>query len=201
MDQTLSSILGQWPISYSPAILLHILKTFWWRNVVPGIMGSVWFKARHCICVSDLYFMVHWFYHCRRLKLLLYIKKWRGSGYSGPLWAYLENWSTKLESSSKCLHYRLFKDSINLENCRFLDCLNNKFLFLKLLYSGDMYICKYLSLYTFFFFFFFFSLMHIICYLSFVIKFCSVLAAVKLGLDRDEYENVGFRSVATSRKL
>ena len=56
--------VGQWPIFYGPAILLHILKTIWWRNVVLGIMD-------HCdskidlvkyMWVSDLYFMVHWFY-------------------------------------------------------------------------------------------------------------------------------------------
>ena len=56
--------IGQWPVVYGPAILLHILKTIWWRNVVLGIMD-------HCdskidlvkyMWVSDLYFMVHWFY-------------------------------------------------------------------------------------------------------------------------------------------
>ena len=54
----------QWPIFYGPAILLHILKTIWWRNVSLRIMD-------HCdskidivkyMWVSDLYFMVHWFY-------------------------------------------------------------------------------------------------------------------------------------------
>ena len=30
--------IGQWPIFYGPAILLHILKTIWWRNVALGIM-------------------------------------------------------------------------------------------------------------------------------------------------------------------
>ena len=118
MDQTLSSILGQWPMSYGPAILLHILKTFWWRNVVLGIMDQCDSKI-DLVYASVIYIL--WsidfvLYHCRRLKLLLYIKKWRRSGYSGPLWAYLQNWSTKLESSSKCLYYRLVKDSINLES-------------------------------------------------------------------------------------
>ena len=56
--------VGQWPLFYGPAILLHILKTIWWRNVVLGIMD-------HCdskidlvkyMWVNDLYFMVLWFY-------------------------------------------------------------------------------------------------------------------------------------------
>ena len=29
-----------WPIFYGTVILLHVLKTFWWRNVVLGIMDQ-----------------------------------------------------------------------------------------------------------------------------------------------------------------
>ena len=67
-----------------------ILKTIWWRNVVLGIMD-------HCdskidlvkyMLVSDLYFMVHWFYLISWSdKLFLYIKKWHRLGISVPLWA------------------------------------------------------------------------------------------------------------------
>ena len=32
--------VGQWPIFYGPVILLYILKTIWWRNVVLGIMDQ-----------------------------------------------------------------------------------------------------------------------------------------------------------------
>ena len=32
--------VGQWPLFYGPQILLHILKTVWWRNVVLGIMDQ-----------------------------------------------------------------------------------------------------------------------------------------------------------------
>ena len=49
---------------YEPAILLHILKTVWWRNVALGIMDQCDSKidlVKH-MWVSDLYFMVHWFY-------------------------------------------------------------------------------------------------------------------------------------------
>ena len=40
--------VGHWPIFYGPAILLHILKTIWWRNVVLGIMDQ-------CDYMIDLY--------------------------------------------------------------------------------------------------------------------------------------------------
>ena len=55
--------VGQWPIFYGPAILLHILKTIWWRNVL-GIMDQCDSRIDlvKYMWVSDLYFMVHWFY-------------------------------------------------------------------------------------------------------------------------------------------
>ena len=55
--------VGQWPIFYGPAILLHILKTIWWRNVVLGIMDQCNSKINlvKYMWISDLYFMVHWF--------------------------------------------------------------------------------------------------------------------------------------------
>ena len=81
---------GQWPIFYGSAILLHILKTIWWRNVVLGLMD-------HCdsnidlvkyMWVSDLYFMVHWFYLISLSdNLFLYIKKWHRLKVFVPLWA------------------------------------------------------------------------------------------------------------------
>ena len=71
---------GQWPIFYGPVILLHILKTIWWTNIVFGIMDQCDTKINlvKYMWVSDLYFMVHWFclISCHRLKLFLYFKKW-----------------------------------------------------------------------------------------------------------------------------
>ena len=88
--------VGQWPIFYGPAILLHIL-TIWWRNVVLGVTD-------HCdskidlvkyMWVSDLYFMVHWFYFVivrlelfLYIELLLYVKKWHRLGVFVPLQAF-----------------------------------------------------------------------------------------------------------------
>ena len=80
--------IGQWPIFYGPAILLHILKTIWWRNVVLRIMG-------HCdskidlvkyMWVSDLYFMVHWFYliSLSDLNYFYTLRNGTGRGYSCP---------------------------------------------------------------------------------------------------------------------
>ena len=57
--------VSQWPILnfYGAAILLHILKTIWWRNVVLGIMDQCDLKIElvKYMWVSDIYFMVHWF--------------------------------------------------------------------------------------------------------------------------------------------
>ena len=55
--------IGHWPLFYGPVILLHILKTIWWRNVVLGIMDQCDTKIDliKYMWVSDLYFMVHWF--------------------------------------------------------------------------------------------------------------------------------------------
>ena len=56
--------VGQWPIFYGPAILLHILKIIWWRNVGFGIIDQCDSKIDlvKYMWVSDLYFMVYWFY-------------------------------------------------------------------------------------------------------------------------------------------
>ena len=55
--------VGQWPIFYGPAILLHILKIIWWRNVILGIMDQCESKIDFVkyMWISELYFMVHWF--------------------------------------------------------------------------------------------------------------------------------------------
>ena len=80
--------VGQWPIFYGPAILLHILKTIWWRNVVLGDNGSVWLKDRPCkmyVCQWPLFHgLLILPYIIVRLKLFLYIKKWHRPGYSCP---------------------------------------------------------------------------------------------------------------------
>ena len=81
--------VGQWPIFYGPVILLHILKTIWWRNFVFGIMDK-WDAKIDLVkymWVSDIHFMVHWFclISCHRVKLFLYFKKWRRPGVFVPL--------------------------------------------------------------------------------------------------------------------
>ena len=55
--------VGQWPIFHGPVILLYILKTIWWTNVMIGIWDPCDAKIYHikCMWVSDLYFMVQWF--------------------------------------------------------------------------------------------------------------------------------------------
>ena len=81
--------VGQWPIFYGPVILLHILKTVWWRNVVLGIMdqGDTKIDLLKYMWVSDLYFMVHWF--CLfiiviNLNYLYTLTNGAGRGYSCP---------------------------------------------------------------------------------------------------------------------
>ena len=80
--------VGQWPIFYGPAILLHILKTVWWGNIVLGILD-------HCdskidlvkyVWVSDLYFMVHWFYLISLSDFYYFytLRNGTGWGYSCP---------------------------------------------------------------------------------------------------------------------
>ena len=55
--------VGQWPIFYRQAILFHILKTIWWRNIVFGVMDQCDIKIDlvKYMWVSDLYIMDHWF--------------------------------------------------------------------------------------------------------------------------------------------
>ena len=56
--------VGQRPIFYGPAILLHILKTIWWRNIVLGIMD-------YCDSKIDL----------------VKLRNGTGRGYLFPFWA------------------------------------------------------------------------------------------------------------------
>ena len=54
--------VGQWPIFHGLVILLSVLKTVWWRNIIfrildqwdtkVGLIKQMW--------VSDLYFMITW---------------------------------------------------------------------------------------------------------------------------------------------
>ena len=109
MDQcdihwTYQVYVGQWPIFYGPAILLHILKTIWWRNVVLGIMALYDSKIDTVkyMWVSDLYFMVHWFYLISLSdKLFLYVKKWQWPGEFVPLWALALVWILPEPSGSQ----------------------------------------------------------------------------------------------------
>ena len=80
----------QWPIFYGSAILLHILKSIWWRNVVLGIMDQCYSKIDlvKYICGSVTY--ISWsiyfaFCHCHTRKLFLYIMKWCWPGVFVPL--------------------------------------------------------------------------------------------------------------------
>ena len=50
--------VGQWPIFYGPVILLHILETIWWRNVVLGLMDQCDTKIdllKYTLCGSVTY--------------------------------------------------------------------------------------------------------------------------------------------------
>ena len=80
--------VSQWPIFYGPAILLHILKTIWWRNIVLGIMDQCDSKIDlvKYMWVSDLYFMVHWFYliSLSDLNYFYTLRSGTGRGYSCP---------------------------------------------------------------------------------------------------------------------
>ena len=73
--------VGQCPTFYGQAILLHILKTIWWRNIVIWIMDQCDSKINLVKYVGQWpIFHGSWFalYHSHRLlKLFLYIKKWR----------------------------------------------------------------------------------------------------------------------------
>ena len=55
--------VGQWPIFHGPVILLYILQTTWWTNVIIGLLDPCDAKIYHikCMWVSDLHFMVQWF--------------------------------------------------------------------------------------------------------------------------------------------
>ena len=76
--------VGQWPIFYGPAILLHILKIIWWRNVL-GIMDQCDSKIDLLKYISHISWSIDFaLYHCHRLKLFLYIMKWHRSGVFVP---------------------------------------------------------------------------------------------------------------------
>ena len=98
--------VGHWPLFYGPVILLHILQTIWWRNVVLRIMDQcdTNFDLVKYVWVIDLYFTDFAFYLCHWLKIfLLYIKKWRQSGLFKPLWALalvLQNFKIKVHVPS-----------------------------------------------------------------------------------------------------
>ena len=55
--------VSHWPIFHGPVILLYILKTIWWKNVIIGIVDPCDAKIcqMKCMWVSDLYFMVQCF--------------------------------------------------------------------------------------------------------------------------------------------
>ena len=88
--------VGQWPIFYGPVILLHFLKTIWWRNVVLGIMDQCDTKIdllNFCGSVTYISWSIDFaFCHCHRLKLFVYIKKWHRPGVFVPLSAFALVW-------------------------------------------------------------------------------------------------------------
>ena len=56
--------VGQWPTFHGPVILPYIVKTIWWTNVLNGILDPCDAKINHikCMLVSDLQFVVQWFW-------------------------------------------------------------------------------------------------------------------------------------------
>ena len=83
--------VGQWPIFYGPAILLHILKTYLMEKRCTWDNGSLWLKDRPCKIYVGQWPIFHGPlilpYIIVRLKLFLYIKKWHRPGVFVPLWA------------------------------------------------------------------------------------------------------------------
>ena len=81
--------IAQWPIFYGPVILLHILKTTWWRNIVCMIMDQCYTKidlVKH-ICESVTY--ISWYndfalYFVIDLKYFYILRNDTGRGYSCP---------------------------------------------------------------------------------------------------------------------
>ena len=63
--ETIHVSVCQWPIFHGTVILPYILKTIWWTNVRIGILDSWDAEINHvkCMWVSDLHFMVQWFWH------------------------------------------------------------------------------------------------------------------------------------------
>ena len=56
--------VGQWPIFHGQVSLPYILKTICWTNAIVGILDPCDAKINHikCMWVSDLHFMVQWFW-------------------------------------------------------------------------------------------------------------------------------------------
>ena len=73
-DWSHQAYVGQWPIFYGSVILLRILKTIWWRNIVFGGIDQCDIKID---LVKYMWVSDHWFclMYCYRLKLFLYFKK------------------------------------------------------------------------------------------------------------------------------
>ena len=76
----LNKCMSLWPIFHSPLIFPYISKTIWWMSVTFLDNETVWHK------------LISWsldfaFYHCHRLKLFVYIKKWCRPGVFVPLQA------------------------------------------------------------------------------------------------------------------
>ena len=55
--------IGQWSIVHGPVVVLYILKTICWANVITRILDPCDPKIYQikCMWVSDLHFMVQWF--------------------------------------------------------------------------------------------------------------------------------------------
>ena len=84
--------VGQWPIFYGPAILLHILKTYLMDKCCTWDNGSVWLKDQPWKIYVGQWPIFHGplIYPCIivKLKLFLYIKKWHAPGVFVPLRAH-----------------------------------------------------------------------------------------------------------------
>ena len=79
--------VGQWHIFYGPVILHHILEDYLIEKCCIWDNGSVWLKDRPRKIYVDQWPIFHFaLYHCHRLKLFLYIKKWHWPGVFVDHW-------------------------------------------------------------------------------------------------------------------
>ena len=64
VTQTLKWNYRYRPVTYIQWFCLYILQTFWWTNVITGIFEPCDAKINHikCMWVSDLHFVVQWFW-------------------------------------------------------------------------------------------------------------------------------------------